>query len=81
MSEQLTQKQRDIYNFIYDFREKYKAYPTYKEIGEVFGVAHQTIELQLRRMIRKGYIERPNNVQRLFFFKKDVDGNTLHGIQ
>lgn len=81
MNEQLTRKQREIYDFIYTFREKYKFYPTYKEIGEVFGVAHQTIELQLRRMIRKGYLERPNNVQRVFFFKKDIDGDPLDGIQ
>jgi SOS-response transcriptional repressor LexA len=81
MGEQLSKRQREIYNFIHDFREKYKFYPTYQEIGECFGAAHQTIQMQIQRMIKKGYLERPQNVQRVFFFRKTVDGDPIDGIQ
>ena len=61
----LTKKQKQIYNFIAQYMEKYGYAPSLKEIGNEFNVSTvSTIHKHISNLIKKGLIKRAKGVAR-----------------
>ena len=56
--QELTDRQREIYNFIKDFRKKNGGSPTYHEIAEHFEMTDTGAFDAVKRLEEKGYIQR-----------------------
>jgi len=54
----LTQRQRDILDFIHQYREDAGFPPSVREIGERFGLAPATVQDHIKALERKGSLER-----------------------
>ncbi len=54
----LTQKQRDILEFIDDFTEKERMAPTVYEIGDYFGIKTSSVFAHIKALERKKYLSR-----------------------
>jgi len=55
---QLTPRQKEIYDFIRNYLEEHGYSPTYEEIGSALGICKVTVLAHLRRLERKGVLQR-----------------------
>lgn len=64
-TDELTFRQRDIFDFIVDYARDFGCSPTVREIGDRFGITSPNgVQCHLRAMIRKGVIRRRENCAR-----------------
>lgn len=65
MKNKLTERQREILNFIEDFIDDNNYPPTYREIGAKFGIASTFgVKRHIDALIKKGYLLSGNNTSR-----------------
>jgi repressor LexA len=65
MTDHLTKKQRQILDFITDFLEKNRYSPSYREIGQYFGIkSTATIHSHIAALREKGFLKTEDNKQR-----------------
>ncbi len=66
---ELTQKQRNILNFITEFTIGNSYPPTYSEISSEFDISTTTVQEHIGALIRKGCIEKSGGIARGFIVK------------
>ena len=66
----LTQKQRDILNFVEDFIDREGMAPTVYEIAEHFGTKTSTIFAHLRALQKKGYLSRSSKARSISLLRR-----------
>ena len=59
----LTEKQRDIYNFVLDHFRRTGVTPVYKDIADHFNVSKANIAKHLMAIERRGWIRRSNGMK------------------
>jgi len=62
--ESLTEKQREVLEYLIDYRKKNGWYPTLREIAKHFEITRHSVEQRLYHLEYKGYIERIFNKPR-----------------
>lgn len=75
MKKELTQRQQEILNFIYKFREENGYPPTLREIGKHFGITSTFgVKRHLEALVKKEYLSIESNASRGISF---IDENEL----
>ncbi len=73
MKEALTPRQREIYEFIREEIRRKGIPPTYREIGERFGIRSTNgVKRTLDALRKKGYLERTPNISRGIALREDI---------
>lgn len=57
--QKLTDRQREVLNFIIDFKDEHGRIPSYREIAKADGVTPHAIAGHILALTKKGYIEKP----------------------
>jgi SOS-response transcriptional repressor LexA len=79
----LTGRQLEIFTFIYEHARDNGFQPSYREIGERFGIRSPNgMKEHLRLIRRKGYLALPKSFHqaRAVVFLKRPDGTAFHGF-
>jgi len=53
----LTEKQRNVYDFIQQFRQTYGQFPSLRQIGNEFSIAVRAVQQHIEALKRKGMLE------------------------
>ena len=75
----LTDRQREVLEFIIDFKSLQGFTPSYQEIGDNLGITKGTVKDFINTLLRKGYIEKPARISRAIRVLKFVviDGEVI----
>lgn len=66
---ELTQKQRNVLNFIANFTIENSYPPTYSEISSEFKISTTTVQEYIGALVKKGYLEKSSGVARGFVMR------------
>lgn len=82
MTEPLTPRQREIYEWIREFIAEYQYPPTFREIGAAFGIASlEGVSCNLKALEKKGWIKRDHNAARSIQIVKPPSGMPLYDLE
>lgn len=77
MKEPLTKRQREILNFIQSFVEEFEYAPSFREIGEHFGLSSiATVAEHINTLKEKGYLQASGHAARSLALTEDPYENT-----
>ena len=62
----LTDRQREVLDFIIDFRDEHGYYPSYREIADGMGFTVKTAVCHIEVLVHKGYIKKPFRKSRAY---------------
>ena len=62
----LTDRQRQVLDFIIDFRDEHGYYPSYREIADGVGFTLKTAACHIEALVRNSHIEKPFGKSRAY---------------
>jgi len=60
MSKHITEKQKKLLEFIYQYQKEHNVIPTLVEMGHYMGVSISSVQQKITSLTRKKFIERQN---------------------
>jgi repressor LexA len=81
-AEPLTDRQKQLFDFIWESARDHGFQPSIREIGKTFGISSpHGITCHLSALTNKGWIETSDNRSRAIIFLRNPDGTEFRGFE